>query len=332
MSRQTHVLTELERLGVESRAVLSNGDHGMYRRGPQLAELDRFFEAHLEQRDVLRDGTSRDDYLAEPPITVLWEQGTAEPRWRTTHESWGDVATAQRLHLGPDGSLLPAPQGAGSDTYAHAPAVSTQGIANPKYGSAPYDNDLWAEYSPPDGAALAYTSGAFEADTTLLGAASADLWVTATAPNVDLQVTLTEVRPDGQEVFVNQGWLRADQRTLDGSRSSELLPVHTHQAADVRPLSATEPSLVRVEVLPFGHVVRAGSRLRMWVESPVVLPQLQGFAVDPVPAAVTVVRDAAHPSSLVLPVVRGATVPASATAAPGCGTVLRQPCRPDPRP
>jgi hypothetical protein len=88
---------------------------------------------------------------------------------------------------------------------------------------------------------------------------------------------------------------------------------------------------VRVEVLPFGHVVRPGSRLRLWVESPTVLPQLQGFAIDPTPAAVTVVRDDAHRSSLVLPVVSGAALPESAAAAPACGTVLRQPCRPDPR-
>ena len=332
MSRQTHVLTEFERLGLDYRAVLSNGDHGMYRRGPQLAELDRFFEAHLEQRPKLRDGTPRGAYLAEPPVTVFWEQNTGEPRWRTTHRSWGDLATAERLYLGADGTMTStAPSDAGSDTYAHAAVVSSQGIGNPKYGSIPHDRDLWADYAPPEGAALAYTSAAFPKTATLLGPASADLWLTATAPNVDVQVTITEVRPDGQEMFVNQGWLRADQRKLDLSRSSDLLPVQTHQEADVAGLSPTEPSLVRVEVLPFGHVLREGSRLRIWVEAPTAIPQLQGFALDPTPAAVTVVRDAEHPSSIALPVLPGAPLPNSAKDHPACGSVLRQPCRPDPR-
>ncbi len=184
--------------------------------------------------------------------------------------------------------------------------------------------------APAPGAALAYTSAPFADDTALLGPASADLWLTATAPSVDLQVTLTELRPDGQEVFVNQGWLRADQRELD-RRSTALLPVQTHAAADVHPLSATTPSLARVEVFPFGHVVRRGSRVRMWVEAPTVVPQLEAFATDPTPAAVTVWHDAAHPSALVLPV--SAVRPATGWGPqPACGVVLRQPCRPDPRP
>ncbi|MCW2606006.1 MAG: hypothetical protein JWO60_699, partial [Frankiales bacterium] len=276
MSRNTHVVSELDRLGIPYRAVFANGDHGMYRRAPQLLELDRFLEAHVEERAVLRDGTRRSAYLREDPVDVFWEQGaTGAPRARTSLPGWGDQATPLRLPLGPGGTMGVVTVD-GSDTYVHSLA-GTQGIANPKYGGGlPVDQYTWG-VAPPEGAALAYTSGAFADDTALLGPASADLWLTATAPNVDLQVTLTELRPDGQEVFVNQGWLRADQRRLDRS-STALLPVQTHAAADVRPLSATEPSLARVEVLPFGHVVRKGSRIRMWVEAPTVVPQLEAFA------------------------------------------------------
>ena len=167
----------------------------------------------------------------------------------------------------------------------------------------------WDRYSPPPGTFAAFTSLPYTEDVALLGSASADLWLTATAPNVDLQVTLTEVRADGTEVFVNQGWLRASQRQLDRARSTALLPVHTHREADVAPLSMTEPSLVRVEVLPFGHVVREGSRLRMWVEAPTAVPQLEGFQLDPTPARVTIHSGADFPSALVLPVAVSAPVP-----------------------
>ena len=330
-SRQSHLLTEFTRRGIPFRAVLSNGDHGMYRKGPQLAEMDRFLEAHVERRQMLRDGTPRARYLAEPPVTVFWEQGAQGPRWRTTLDGWGEQAKPLRLYTGPDGTLRHGPPDTvtTSDAYVHSPA-SSQGIANPSYALIPHDDYLWDNYSPPENAALAYTSEPFTATTTLLGSASADLWLTATAPNVDLQVTLTEVRPDGQEVFVQQGWLRADQRALDDRRSSALLPVQTHRVADVQPLSPTEPALARVEIFPFGHVLREGSRLRMWVEAPTVVPQLWGFAIDPTPAHVNVFRDTAHPSSLVLPVAEVA-VPADAVQAAPCGSVIRQPCRQDPR-
>lgn len=333
-SRQSHSLQLFEELGVQYRAVLSNGDHSMYRRGAQLTELDRFLEAHVERRDVLRDGTPVDSYLAEPPVSVFWEQGGNEPRWRTTLEDWGDQAQPHRLYLSGDGALSAQPpsQASASDSYAHS-AAGSQGVANPAYAGAGGPNDyMWDNVVPPEGAALEYTTPAFQQDTPLLGSASADLWITATAPNVDLQVTLTEIRPDGQEVYIQQGWLRTEQRALDEQQSTDLLPVQTHAIEDARALSATEPSLARVEVFPFGHVVRAGSRLRLWIEAPTVLPQLWGFALDPTPAQVSVFRDASHPSSLVLPLADQVTIPESAHAQPACGQPLRQPCRPDPRP
>ena len=333
-SRQTHSLQRFEELGIEYRAVLSNGDHGMYRRAAQLDQLDRFIEAYVEKRAVLRDGTSREAYLAEPPLTVYWEQGGGQPRWQTKLEDWGDQAEPGALYLSGNGSLSPAaPTGAATpDSYAHS-AAGTQGVANPAYASGSLPNDYaWDNVVPPEGTALAYTSAPFEKDTVLLGSASADLWMTATAPNVDLQVTLSEIRPDGKEVYVQQGWLRAEQRALDPDKSTPLLPVQTHTVEDVQPLSPTEPSLARVEIFPFGQVIRKGSRLRIWIEAPTTMPQLWGFALDPTPARVEVWRDAAHPSRVVLPVASGISIPEAALAQPTCGQPLRQPCRPDPRP
>ena len=82
---------------------------------------------------------------------------------------------------------------------------------------------------------------------------------------------------------------------------------------------------MRVEILPFGHVVRAGSKVRVWIEAPTALPELWGFAFLPIPAVNLVYHDAEHPSSLVLPVVEGIAV--GSARYPECGTVIRQPCR-----
>ena len=331
-SRQVHMLDRLEELGIEYRAVLSNGDHDMYRRGPQMAQLDRFLEAHVERRDVLRDGTPREAYLAEPPVTVLWEQAGNQARWSTTLDDWGK-ARPTTLYVNGPGRLRSEAPGAGAppQEYMHT-ALGSQGNANLQHGNASFPNvSWWDKHAPPEGTALALTADPAQDDTVLLGSASADLWITSSAPNVDLQVTLTEVRPDGQEVYIQQGWLRTKQRALDRHASTTLLPVQTHRQADVRPLSATEPSLARVEILPFGHVIRKGSRLRMWIEAPTVMPQLWGFALDPTPARVSIHQDAAHPSRLVLPVAPDISLPDAAKAHGACGQQIRQPCRTDPR-
>ena len=47
-------------------------------------------------------------------------------------------------------------------------------------------------------------------NTTVVGAGALHLWVRSSKPSVDLQATVSEVRPDGKETFVQGGWLRAD--------------------------------------------------------------------------------------------------------------------------
>ena len=81
-------------------------------------------------------------------------------------------------------------------------------------------------------------------------------------------MTISEIRPDGQEVYVQSGWLRASQRALDDEASTELRPVHTHTEEDAEPLVAGEWNPVRVELFPVAHAFRAGSRLRVTVDAP----------------------------------------------------------------
>ena len=106
------------------------------------------------------------------------------------------------------------------------------------------------------------------ADTVMVGTGSVDLWLRSTAPDVDLEVTISEVRPDGKETYVQSGWLRASYRALDAEKSTELQPVPTYTKDDAAALPASEFSLVRVPLFPFGHAFRAGSRVRIVVQPP----------------------------------------------------------------
>lgn len=211
-------------------------------------------------------------------------------------------------------------------TYGYAPVVGSQGIGNPAYGgvAGPPDVYLWS-LKPPPNSSLQWTTAPLKGDLTLLGSASLDLWLSSTAPDTDLQVTLSEVRPDGKEMYLQKGWLKVSQRKLDPARSTVLRPYQTHREKDVQLLTPGTPVAARVEVFPFGALIRKGSAIRVSIEAPTALPELWAFAAFPVPAVNTVLSDKAHPSRLVLPVVPNDRN--RRTALPACNSLIREPCR-----
>src|SRR5205085_3914919 len=103
---------------------------------------------------------------------------------------------------------------------------------------------------------------------TMVGTGSVDLWLRSTAPDTDIEVTLTEMRPDGQERYIQSGWLRASHRKLDPAMTTPVRPWHTDLEADAKPLPSGKFVPVRVELFPFAAVIRKGSRLRITVEAP----------------------------------------------------------------
>ena len=86
--------------------------------------------------------------------------------------------------------------------------------------------------------------------------------------DVDLQVTVTEVRPDGKETFVQGGWLRTSMRKLDAAKSTLLEPVLSLRRADVAPLPRGRFSAVTIPLYYEGHVYRRGSRIRIIDQRP----------------------------------------------------------------
>src|SRR4029079_4876793 len=125
----------------------------------------------------------------------------------------------------------------------------------------------WKAPVPPGGS-VAYTSAPMTKEMVVAGPASLNLWLESTATDTDIEATVTEVRPDGQETYVQRGWLRASHRKLDPTQSTALRPFQTHRRADAQPLTANTPAYMRLEVFPFAHAFRKGSRLRVWIEAP----------------------------------------------------------------
>ena len=173
---------------------------------------------------------------------------------------------------------------------------------------------------------MSYVSAPLRRSVVVVGAGALHAWIEASTPDVDLQVTLSEVRPDGIETFVQSGWLRASERKLDRAASTLLEPVLSLRRADAAPLPRGRFTEVIVPLYYEGHAYRAGSRIRVTISAPGGDQPAWAFAdlTPGRPGTVRVAHSAAMPSRLVLPVVPTAAVP---TALPACPGLRGEPCR-----
>ena len=211
--------------------------------------------------------------------------------------------------------------------------TSTARIPTPGRKTDFQGGNIWAatptyNWQPPvDGASTSYLSQPLTRTTTMAGTGSVDLWISSSAVDNDVQVTLSEVRPDGSERYVQNGWLRLSHRALDPLRSTDLNPFHSDEAAAMQPLTPGELVQARIALFPFAHQFRAGSQIRLTVQAPggdrpewsFTTPATNGQVVN------RVAHDVAHVSRLVLPVLPAG--PDLGTAVAPCPSLRAQPCR-----
>lgn len=315
----------LERLEVPYHAILTNGGHSAFDGSRQMgrvveAELIPFLDHYVKGE--------ANGYQDRPAVRVFWDTAlrgsTLVPAWSTAMEQWPPRGVRpMKWHLAAGGRLDSEVQETGADVYRYVPG-SGQSIGPERRFDHP--SGIW-QRRPAPGTSVVYTTPPLSEDLSVVGAASLDLWLSSTGPDADVQVVLTEVRPDGQEVYVQRGWLRASHRELDADLSTMTRPYHLHQPSSRSgsvdaPLGPVE---MRVEIRPFGHVFREGSRIRVYIEAPSLVPDSYSFAAQPNPETNTIHRGPRTPSRLVLPVLPGLRAEASL---PGCGVPLEYHCRP----
>jgi predicted acyl esterase len=212
------------------------------------------------------------------------------------------------------------------------------------FGSNTGGGGLWGDASQwqwnweqdPAGTALSWLSPPLAQNTTVIGSGAVYLWVESSTSDVDLQATISEVRPDGNETFVQNGWMRASERKLSTGtdnlleqQSTLLDPIPTFTAADAAPMPSGQFVQVAIPLYYEGHVYRAGSRIRLTISAPNGTQPVWSFSDTEPPlgttSSVEVAMSPAMPSSLVLPVVSGVSVP---TGLPPCPSLRNEPCRP----
>ncbi|MCU1356233.1 MAG: peptidase [Acidimicrobiales bacterium] len=290
-------------------------------------------------------------YEAQDPIRIRWEnggkvgkEGAPYATAISTYPSWPIPAvTPERWYLQPDGALaktattVPDGTARGSSSYTYDPTVkrnqSFDGSTDAAWTTHP--DVHWLPNT--EGKSLSFLTPAFTGKTLYAGNGSADLWVRSSAVDTDFEVTLTDVRPDGKEVEIQSGWLRASRRALDVAGSTVLRPRGTYQAADAAPLPAGQFVPVRIELFPFAHIVRPGERLRVNIEAPGGNQPFWAFSTLPGTATNDIAHSAGMPSSVALPKLVDSRVSFySPNTAPSCSvagvttqaqSLRNQPCR-----
>jgi predicted acyl esterase len=274
-------------------------------------------------------------FRRDPHVRVLMDNG-AGPQgpgsigatWELAFRSWPPKpARATRYYLGAGGALGSKPARASRAAYTADPKARPRQTL-PGDG----DEDAWKAQPPYNwapiaaGKGLGFVSGVLAKDVVIAGPSSLDLHLKSSRRDTDLQVTLSEVRPDGAETYVQNGWLRASHRRLNPALSTALDPFPTHLRRDGAPLPAGRFELVRVPIFPVAHAFRAGSRIRVTIQAPGGdRPRWDFATVDDGRARNTVALGGARASSLVLPVIAGAT--AKGTPLPGATALRGQPSR-----
>ncbi|MER6874675.1 CocE/NonD family hydrolase, partial [Amycolatopsis sp. NPDC000673] len=223
--------------------VLPNAAAGVPTWSPVLAA---FFDRHL------RGGDSSDYPAAEPYLAGRVSYFVGGSNTWAHASAWPPASTVEEWALS-TGGLLSREDGHGAATFTADPRdpFPTHG------GVIAFEGDPAAapggiqDQRAVDGRedVLLYTSAPLSEDVTIAGQAELIAYVTSTAPDADICVTLVDVEPDGFALNVAEGAQRARYRN----------------GGDTDWLAAEEPSRVTVSLHDVAHRFGRGHRIRVQI-------------------------------------------------------------------
>ncbi|CAN5500150.1 hypothetical protein BH10ACT11_BH10ACT11_01300 [soil metagenome] len=275
-------------------------------------------------------------YKKLPPVRVMFDNGAGGdpgqpyPGYVKNFSSFPVSGTqARSWYLGNDGKLSTRNHGGTADNFTWDPTAraatdftGNTGAGNLWTASPTYD---WQQ--SPQGSAVAYVSPRLGSDTTVIGGGEVQAWVRSSAANVDLQATISEVRPDDKETFVQSGWLRTEARGVDKKKSSLMYPTPDLRKSAAKTLPGNRWVKVRIPLYYQSHTYREGSRVKVSISAPDGDQPIWAFA-EASPGGETpsvgVQHTKGHASRLILPVVPRISAP---TPLPPCPGLRGEPCR-----
>jgi putative CocE/NonD family hydrolase len=217
----------------------------------------------------------------------------AGPRLTRLYLSGATSGSARSLDDGSLSARLPRGRDAYQDSYVYDPAAGASVPMGPEGpdGFAPY---VHTDQRLDDLQALTYTTPAASRPLRLAGPAELRFWAITEASDMAWVARLSDVAPDGSEVPVTQGWLRASLRHVDPARSRAGSPYLTDDR--VTPVTVGLTTEYRLDLWDIAYTVAPGHRLRLWFASSDTPTH------EPLPEAGRnlVFHDAQHPSQLLL--------------------------------
>jgi uncharacterized protein len=284
-------------------------------------------------------GLAKAAFDAQPSIRVMFDNGAGNsnagwpyPGFERSFSRFPIPGTTGRSwYLAPGEALADQPAtGTAADKFtwdAHArPLTDFTGDTASGPGGLWTATPGYQWTQDPAGTAVSYLTAPLSQDTAAIGAGRVDLWVRSSTPNVDLQATISEVRPDGKETFVQNGWIRAKARKLDPAKSTELEPVPSFRQEDFADMRSDQFVPVTIPLYYEGHMYRSGSRIRVRISAPNGDQPIWSFSETDPPgqANVQIGYGPGMPSRVDLPVVPGVSAP---TSLPPCPGLRGEPCR-----
>jgi putative CocE/NonD family hydrolase len=278
--------------GIESPA--SDIDYG--------AEAHRWFDYWLKGID--------NGIMDEPPIHY-YLQGAEEGReWQSVYEWPIKNQSLTRYYFG---------NGVPGQTLINNGLLDTLSPTNPSAfdaytvdystttGSSPLWTALATSHTYPnmrshDAKALTYTTPALKTSVNITGHPVVHLWLTAQATDLDAFAYLEEVDGSGNSTYITEGNLRASHRVLSPAPFYNFgLPWRNHFQTELKPITIGEPLELVFDLRPTAWIFSPGRSIRITVafadannfDTPVLVPA----------PTLNVLRDAAHPSYVELPII-----------------------------
>jgi uncharacterized protein len=129
------------------------------------------------------------------------------------------------------------------------------------------------------------------------------LWLTSSASDGQFFVYVEDVDPNGKIAYVTEGLLRGVHRRVATEAPPYIVQGawHSYRYGDALPLVPGEAAELKIDLLPISYLFRSGHRIR------IALAGADKDHFDPLPGPPPewrVLRDPAHPSRVVLPVIQ----------------------------
>ena len=203
--------------------------------------------------------------MDEPPVKIEIRTGGSTARYPFRFENEWPLARTQwtKMFLRIDRDS-PNTSEAAEGALVAEPSKSSGKIS---YSAGP------GHYRPVAGrSGVSFETSPMGADTEITGPLVLNVWVSSSAEDMDIYVTLRNIDPQGKDVCevgqrgesvacVTKGWLRVSHRKLDEQRSLPYRPYHAHDERQW--LTPGEMVECRVEIWPTSMVFRKGHKLRL---------------------------------------------------------------------